>query len=80
MVIDKIWQKHNVTAEEVEEAIFDNSPVCIKGVSGSYWLYSHTVAGRFLFVVLRKQVGKGSFKIITAREMTEREKKYYQHS
>jgi uncharacterized DUF497 family protein len=79
-VVDKILQKHNVNAEEIEESIFDDSPACIKGISGSYWLYGQTVAGRFLFIVLRKKPGKGRYKVITAREMIERERKYYQQS
>lgn len=78
MVVDKIWQKHNLTAEEVEEGIFDDSPACIKGVSDSYWVYGKTIPGRFIFIVLRKQAGKGCYKVITARDMVEKEKKYYQ--
>lgn len=33
-VVDKIWQKHNMTAEEIEESIYDDNPACIKGLSG----------------------------------------------
>ncbi len=79
-VVDKIWQKYNITAEEVEETIYDDSPACIKGTSGSYWLYGHTIGGRLLFIVLTRKVGKGRYKVITAREMVERERKYYNKS
>jgi hypothetical protein len=78
-VVDKIWQKHHrLTAEEVDEAIFDDSPVCIKGVSGSYWVYARSMSGRFLFIVLRKKPGKGRYKVITARDMIEKETRYFQ--
>jgi uncharacterized DUF497 family protein len=77
-VIDKIWQKHNLAAEEVEETLYDDDPSCIKGNSGTYWVYGHTISGRYIFAVLRKKVGKGRYKVITAREMLERERKYYQ--
>lgn len=76
-VIDKIWQKHNLTAEEVEEAIFEDNPYCIKGRSCSYWVFGCTIAGRFIFVVVRRKTGKGSYKVITARDMVEKERKYY---
>jgi uncharacterized DUF497 family protein len=76
-VIDKIWQKHNLTAEEVEEAIYDDKPYSIKGVSGSYWVFGHTISGRLIFIVLRRKTGKGCYKVITARDMVEKERRYY---
>ena len=79
-VIDKIWQKHHVAAEEVEEAVYDDKPACIKGVSGSYWVYGQTLAGRYLFIVLRRKGTGSKYKVITAREMQDKEKKYYEKS
>ena len=76
-VVDKIWQKHHVSADEVEEAMFDDSPAGSKGAAGSYWVYGQTVSGRYLFIVLRKREGKGRYKVITARDMEESERKYY---
>jgi uncharacterized DUF497 family protein len=79
-VIDKIWQKHNMSAEEVEEAVFEDAPHCINGSSDSYWVYGRTIAGRLIFVVLRRKTGKGCYKAITARDMVDKERKYYQQS
>lgn len=68
-------RRHRVTQEEVEE-------VC----KGRFWLrrgrdrrhlfFGQTYAGRYLFLVMR-EVEKGVFRPITARDMTEREKQAY---
>ena len=79
-VVDKIWQKHHVGADEVEEAIFDDDPACIKGASGSYWVYGQTLQGRYLFIVLRRKGVGSQYKVITAREMQDKEKKHYHRS
>ena len=77
-VVDKIWSKHRVTPEEVEEAICDDKPICHKVTSNSYCVYGQAVSGRYLFIVLKK-IGKGArYKVITAREMPDKEKRYYE--
>lgn len=65
--------KHDVTPEEVEEAC-DNRPFILKGREGRYLIYSQTDAGRFLLVVIG-YLGNGIVRIITARDMTEPERK-----
>lgn len=65
--------EHNVTPEEVEEAC-DNRPFILKGRGGLHLFYSQTNAGRYLLVVARYK-GRGIIQIITARDMTESEKK-----
>ena len=77
-VVDKIWQKHHVTPEEVEEAICDNEPICHKGSTNSYCVYGRAVSGRHLFIVLRKQGRGARYKVITARDMRDKEKRYYE--
>ncbi len=76
-IVDKIWLKHHVAAEEVEEAIYDDEPACIKGVSDSYLVFGRTLSGRYLFVVLRRKGKRAHYKIITAREMHEKERRFY---
>ena len=77
-VIDKIWQKHRrVSPEEVEEAIFDDKPICHKGTSNSYYIYGQAVSGRYLFIVLGKKGRKARYKVITVRDMQDKEKRYY---
>lgn len=65
--------KHGVTPEEVEEAC-DNRPFILKGRGGLYLVYSQTNAGRFLLVVTRYK-GRGTIQVISARDMTEQEKR-----
>ena len=77
-VVDKIWHKHRVTPEEVEEAIYDDKPICHKGASNSYCIYGQAVSGRYFFIVL-KRIGKGArYKVLTARDMQDKEKRYYE--
>jgi len=77
-VVDKIWQKHRVTPEEVEEAIYDDKPICHKGASNSYCVYGQAVSGRYLFIVLIKKGRGARYKVITARDMQDKEKRYYE--
>ena len=77
-MVDKIWQKHQVTAEEVEEAIFNDKPICHKGTSISYCVYGQAVSGRYLFIVLGKKGRGAGYKVITARDMRHKEKRYYE--
>lgn len=78
VIVYKIWQKHHVIPEEVEEAIFDNNPICLKGTTNSYWVYGRAVSGRYLFVVLRTKGKRARYTVITAREMQNKEKRYYE--
>lgn len=75
--VDKLWQKHRLSPEEVEEAIFDDEPICHKGTSNSYCVYGQAVSGRYLLIVLRKKNRGAQYKVITARDTQDREKQYY---
>ncbi len=68
---------HLVSPEEVEEALFNDSdtPVLMRGREGKYLAYGKTHGGRFLFIVWASKYKKT--KIITARDMTEKEKRFY---
>ena len=76
-VVDKIWKKHHVTPEEIEEAIYYDKPIYHKGTANSYCVYGQAVSGRYLFIVLGR-IGRGAqYKVITARGMQDKEKRYY---
>mgnify|MGYP001126048928 CR=1 FL=1 len=75
-VIDKIWKKHRVIPEEVEEAIFNDRTIAHKGKGNVYCIYGRNQSGRYVFIVVSRK-GKGQFKVLTAREMIEKERKYY---
>jgi len=67
--------RHNVIPDEVEEACV-NKPYVRRTVEHRYLIYGVTDSGRYLFIVGINK-GKGVFRTITARDMTEREKSLY---
>lgn len=76
-VVDKVWHKHKVTPEEVDEAVIDDEAICHKASGGSYCVYGQSISGRYLFVVLGVTSKRNQFKVITARKMQGKEKRYY---
>lgn len=72
--IDHILE-HNVIPDDVEETCA-NKPYVRRTVDKRYLVYGVTDSGRHLFVV-GIHIGKGVFRTITARDMTEREKTLY---
>ena len=75
-ILDKIESKHNIIFSEVEEACLSDKRHVRKGKEGLYKLFSQTDAGRYILVVLIK-LGNGSWKVVTAREMTDSERQLY---
>ena len=68
---------HLVSPEEVEEVLFNDvdTPLVMRGKEGEYLAYGKTHGGRLLFIVWASKYRKT--KIITARDMTEKEKRFY---
>ena len=68
---------HLVSPEEVEEILFndEDKPLIMRGKEGKYLAYGNTYGGRLLFIVWASKYKKT--KIITARDMTEKEKRFY---
>ncbi len=67
--------RHNVIPDEVEEACV-NKPYVRKSADTRYLVYGITYSGRYIFIVGINK-GKGIFRTITARDMTEKEKYLY---
>lgn len=67
--------RHNVFPDDIEEACV-NKPYVRKTFDERYLVYGVTDDGRYLLVVGIYK-GKGIFRVITARDMTEREKSLY---
>ncbi|RJQ31179.1 MAG: hypothetical protein C4589_02045 [Peptococcaceae bacterium] len=73
--------KHNVTPEEVEEICF-GIPVIIKskqapkGINTIYYALGHTESGRYLFIAFI-YFKRGRAMVVTARDMDQKERKYY---
>lgn len=76
----KILHKHAVTLNEVEE-VFENGRAYMKRESTDRLLaFGQTDAGRYLFCVItrpEKRKDRRVCRLITAREMTEKEKRAY---
>lgn len=75
-VLDKIESKHNITFKEVEEACVSEKRHVRRSKEGLYKLFSRTVAGRYILVLL-VNLGRGCWKVVTAREMTDSERRLY---
>ncbi len=70
--------RHGITPKEVEEACFneDDSPFIRSGREKLHYVFGKTYSGRFLFVVV-KFITNGKVSVITARDMNEWERKYF---
>jgi uncharacterized DUF497 family protein len=65
---------HGVEQAEVEE-LLEGNPQIRKSRTGSYVLYGQSEAGRYLIVVIAPR-SQGMVYVITARDMSDREKKW----
>jgi len=68
--------KHNVTPEEIEEAVFEGNSIVLKAKEKRYIVLSQTISGKYLTIVIAFKL-KGRVQIITARDMDEKERKFY---
>jgi len=75
-ILDKIESKHGITFQEVEEACTSEKRHVRRSREGLYKIFSQTAAGRYILVVL-VNLGRGCWKIVTAREMTDSERRLY---
>ena len=69
--------RHGVAPMEVEEAVFEGNSIILKGRDWRYIILSRAASGRYLTVVIAFKL-KGRVKVITARDMDEKERRYYQ--
>jgi uncharacterized DUF497 family protein len=75
-ILEKIESKHRVSFEEVEEACLSESHHVRRSREGLYKLFGQTTAGRYIMVVL-VNLGRGVWKVVTAREMSDSERRLY---
>ncbi len=75
-ILDKIEVKHRIDFKEVEDACFSEQRHIRKSKEGLYKIFGQSNAGRYILVVLVYK-GKGDWKVATARQMTETEKRYF---
>jgi uncharacterized DUF497 family protein len=75
-ILDKIESKHGLSYRELEEACYADVLHVRRTREELYKLFSRTLAGRYILVVLVNH-GKGVWKIVTARDMTENERRLF---
>lgn len=75
-ILEKIEAKHHISFSEVEEACLSERRHVRKGREGLYKLFGQTASGRYVLVVLAN-LGGGDWKVVTAREMTDSERRLY---
>ncbi|MGH3503867.1 MAG: hypothetical protein ACRDQA_23675 [Nocardioidaceae bacterium] len=68
--------RHGVSPNEVEESIYGRPRLTDRGREETTLVYGATGAGRYLFVVVA-EAADGRDYIVTAREMTESEKRAF---
>ena len=68
--------RHGVEPREVEELCFEHHPLIRKGRLHRYYAFGQTISGRYLTVVF-EYLGHNRAKVITARAMSEAERKFY---
>lgn len=78
---DKIWHKHHVAPSECEQ-IFFNLPLIIADdikhseTENRFYALGQTDSGRLLFLVFT--VRKNKIRVISARDMNQKERREYQ--
>jgi uncharacterized protein len=81
-IVEKLWQKHHVIESEVEE-LFEESPYFLfveKGYREGENVYAalgQTRGGRYLIVFFVYKQNKQAL-IVSARDMTDKERKRYE--
>ncbi len=68
--------RHGVTTYEVEETIYTRPRWVAAGSDETRLIFGQTSAGRYLFVVVAEGVDGRDF-IVTARDMTDNEKRTF---
>lgn len=69
--------RHRVEPVDAESVCRSGRSLVRRGREGRYLIYGQTSEGRHLFVVLHASAG-GVVRIITARDMSETERRLYQ--
>ena len=77
----KNWEEHGVTGSECEQIFFNQPRVVAPDVKHSgkedrYFVLGHVDTGRLLFVVFMTR--KNLIRIISARDMSRKERKVYE--
>ena len=73
---EHIRRKHRVKPQEAEEVVFSRDKSVFRSRDDRYLILGQTEAGRYLLVVV-ENLHKGACDLVTAREMTRKERRRY---
>jgi uncharacterized DUF497 family protein len=87
-VKEKLLMKHNIEIWEIEEVIYDDPYAFSLTYRGCYFIYGQSFSGRCLLVLVRIlssaettdlnfESGANVLKIITARDMNQKQRRMY---
>ena len=76
-ILDKVQGKHGLQPEEVSQVCLDRASQLRKARDGRYAILGRTEAGRYVLVI-GAYVGKGTLRVITARDVTDSERDLYE--
>ena len=68
--------RQRASLEEVESSFYDPKKKILKTYFNRYILYARTNSGRLLFTVYQRKAG-GIIRVISTRDMTRTNKRYY---
>jgi len=70
--------KQSITSllQRLRKRVFFKGRHVRRGREGLYKVFSRTVAGRYILVVLA-YLGRGNWRVVTARDMTDKERRLY---
>ena len=74
-VREKIITKHRLDPEEVEDSFFEPRLLHERGRSGRYLLWTQSPAGAYILAVFEYEKGRAT--VITARRMSEAERRRF---
>ena len=72
--------KHNVEPYEVEEGLFEDDPRINQTKKDRQNIFCQTITGRYLTIIVSYPKKSNKVRIITARDMTKKEKQRYRSS
>jgi len=79
--LDHLWERHHVLPDEVEDVLLgidgEEPDYTVRAEADRYIVAGRTGAGRLLFIV-GELVGSETFRAISARDMTPRERRSYE--
>lgn len=77
-VEDKLLSKHGIIRDEIEDLFWysDDKPIIRRTREDKYIAFGRSLEGRYLVAVFAR-TGRGTIRIVTARDMTKAERQQY---